>query len=386
MGLIRAAIGAIDGALSDQWKDFLTIPPGIGPTAALFPAAPAGTNGGRGSNTKGSQAILSNGSKIIVPEGYGLLLFQEGELTAFVDTPGAYVWNSDDVNSQSIFAGDSWTTSLVSQSWERFKYGGRPGAQQLALFVSLKELPNNKFGTQSTIYWDDAYLNAQVGALAHGTYSLSITDPILFAKQFVPAGYLQGQDVFDFTDRSNPSASQLFSEVIGSLAAAFSTYTNDSLRGNRITKIQQDSIGFAKSLSQVVEDSYQWQATRGLMISKVTIIGIRYDESTTELLKTVQRADALSGNRGNANLQASVAEGLQAAGQDGGANGIIGLGIAGGSIGLSSLTQQVLSPQRGQTDSNDLVKTLEGLKRALNAGLINKDDFEAAKAKALGLL
>ena len=385
MGLIRAAIGAIGGTLSDQWNDFLTIPSGIGPTAALFPAVPAGANGGRGSNTKGSQAILSNGSKIIVPDGYGLLLFQEGELTAFVDTPGAYVWNSDDMNSQSIFAGDSWTTSLVSQSWERFKYGGRPGAQQLALFVSLKELPNNKFGTQSTIYWDDAYLNAQVGALTHGTYSLLITDPILFAKQFVPAVYLQGQDVFDFTDRANPASSQLFSEVIGSLAGAFSTYTNNSLRGNRITKIQQDSIGFAKSLSLVVEDSYQWKATRGLMISKVTIIGIRYDDSTTELLKAVQRADALSGNRGNANLQASVAAGLQAAGHDGGANGIIGLGIAGGSIGLSSLAQQLQLHGRSQTDSDDLVKTLEGLKRALDAGLINKDDFEAAKAKALGL-
>lgn len=386
MGLIRAAIGAIDGTLADQWKDFLTVPVGIGPTAALFPAVQAGTNEGRGSNTEGSQAILTNGSKIVVPEGYGLLLFQEGALTAFVDTPGAYIWDSDDVNSQSIFAGDKWSTSLVSQSWERFKFGGRPGAQQLALFVSLKELPNNKFGTQSVIYWDDAYLNAQVGALAHGSYSLTITDPILFAKQFVPAVYLQGQGVFDFTDKSNPSAGQLFSEVIGSLAAAFSAYTNDSHRGNRMTKIQQDSIGFAKSLSQSVEEAYQWRATRGLVISKVTIVGIRYDESTAELLKTVQRADALSGARGNANLQASIAAGMQAAGNEGGAGGIIGLGIAGGSIGLSSLAQQVPSTDPSQTGTPDLVKTLEGLKRALDAGLISKGDFEAAKAKALGLL
>ena len=208
----------------------------------------------------------------------------------------------------------------------------------------------------------------------------------MFAKQFVPAGYLQGQDVFDFTDRTNPSASQLFSEVVGSLAAAFSSYTNDSQRGNRITKIQQDSIGFAKSLSRAVEAAYQWRETRGLVISKVAIVGIRYDESTAELLKTVQRADALSGKRGNSNLQASIAAGMQAAGNEGGASGIIGLGIAGGSIGLTSLVQQVPSSEPSRTDANDLVKTLEGLKRALDAGLINKDDFEAAKAKALGLL
>lgn len=386
MGLIRATAGAIGGTLADQWKDFLTVPVDIRPTAALFPAVPVETNQGRGSNTTGSRAILTNGSKIVVPEGYGLLLFQEGALTAFVDAPGAYIWDSDDVNSRSIFAGDEWSTSLIGQSWERFKFGGRPGAQQLALFVSLKELPSNKFGTQSVIYWDDAYLNAQVGAIAHGTYSLTIADPILFAKQFVPAGYLQGQDVFDFTDRTNPSASQLFSEVVGSLAAAFSSYTNDSQRGNRITKIQQDSIGFAKSLSRAVEAAYQWRETRGLVISKVAIVGIRYDESTAELLKTVQRADALSGKRGNSNLQASIAAGMQAAGNEGGASGIIGLGIAGGSIGLTSLVQQVPSSEPSRTDANDLVKTLEGLKRALDAGLINKDDFEAAKAKALGLL
>ncbi len=48
----------------------------------------------------------------------------------------------------------------------------------------LKEIPNNRFGTQSEIYWDDAYLNAQVGAITRGTYTLRIVDPILFIKNF----------------------------------------------------------------------------------------------------------------------------------------------------------------------------------------------------------
>jgi membrane protease subunit (stomatin/prohibitin family) len=388
MGLIKAAIGAIGGTLADQWKDFLTVPANIEPTAALFPAVPAGTNGRRESNTKGWQAIVTNGSRIIVPEGYGLLLFQEGELTAFADEPGGYTWNADEVNSQSIFAGDRWSTSLVEQSWERFKFGGRPGAQQRALFVSLKELPNNKFGTRSEIYWDDAYFNTQVGALTHGTYSVNIVDPIMFATQFVPATYLQAQEVFDFTDRANAAASQLFSEVVGSLAAAFSSYTNDSDRANRITKIQQDSLGFAKSLSQAVETGYQWSANRGLAISQVTIIGIDYDEHTKELLRTIQRADALAGTRGNANLQASVAAGMQSAGEEGGGGAILGMGIAAGSVNLSSLMQQTPPAQTSGADAKDgqdLVATLEGLKRARDAGLIDQADFDAGKAKALGL-
>jgi hypothetical protein len=40
-----------------------------------------------------------------VPEGYGLLLMQDGALTGFVAEAGGYIWQSDDINSQSIFAG-----------------------------------------------------------------------------------------------------------------------------------------------------------------------------------------------------------------------------------------------------------------------------------------
>ena len=89
MGLIQAAVGSIGGTLADQWKDFYTVPDGLPATAALFAAVPRGTNAGRGSNTRGSTNIISNGSKIVVPEGYGLLLFQDGRLTGFVAEAGA---------------------------------------------------------------------------------------------------------------------------------------------------------------------------------------------------------------------------------------------------------------------------------------------------------
>ncbi len=149
MGLVQAVKGAVGGVLADQWKDFYTVPAGLPSTAALFAAVPQGTNAGRGSNTSGSSNIITNGSKIIVPEGYGLLLFQDGAITAFVAEPGGYEWRSDDLNSQSIFAGDGLVSTFIKQSWERFKFGGQPGSQQAAYFVSLKELPDNRFGTQS---------------------------------------------------------------------------------------------------------------------------------------------------------------------------------------------------------------------------------------------
>ncbi|MCR6496506.1 SPFH domain-containing protein [Thermomonas sp. S9] len=380
MGLIQAVKGAVGGMLGDQWKDFLTIPDGLPPTAALFAAVPRGSNAGRGSNVHGSSNIISNGSKIVVPEGYGLLLMQDGKITALVAEPGGYEWRSDDLQSKSIFAGDGLLDPLVMQSWERFKFGGIPGTQQLAFFVSLKELPDNRFGTQSEIYWDDGFLNTQVGAITRGSYTLKIVDPILFVKNFVPASYLQPGRVFDFTDLDNAAAAQLFNEVVGSLAPAFSRYTNDPAKGNRITRIQQDSVGFAQSLAEAVEAGYQWKSERGLMIVKTAIVSIEYDANTRELLKTVQRADALSGARGNSNLQASVAQGIQAAGENGGAAGIVGIGMASGMLGGIGGLQQPAAPA-----GDDPVAKLKKAKEMLDLGLITQADYDALKAKALGL-
>ncbi len=384
MGLIQAAVGAIGGTLADQWKDFYTVPAGLPPTAALFGAVAQGTNAGRGSNTRGSSNIITNGSKILIPEGYGLLLLQDGKVTAFAAEPGAYEWRSDDINSKSIFTGGGFVDSLILQSWERFKFGGQPGSQQLALFVSLKELPDNRFGTQSEIYWDDGFLNTQVGAMTRGSYTMKIVDPILFVKNFVPASYLQGDRVFDFTDIDNAAASQLFNEVVSSLAPAFSLYTNDPGKGNRITKIQQDSLGFAKSLSAAVENAYQWQSDRGLAIVKTAIVSIEYDANTRELLKTVQRADALMGARGNSNLQASVAAGMQSAGENGGAAGMMGIGMASGMMGGIGGLQQPVAPAAAPAADDPLAK-LKKAKEMLDLGLITQADYDALKSKTLGL-
>lgn len=417
MGLIQAITGAIGGTLADQWKDFYTVPDGLSPTAAVFAAVPRGTNAGRGSNTSASDGVISNGSKILVPEGYGLILMQDGAITGFAAEPGGYEWNSEAQDSQSIFAGNGIVSPLITTSFERFKFGGRPGVQQRAYFVALKELPNNRFGTQSEIYWDDAYMNAQVGAITRGTYTLRITDPILFVKAFMPAKYLQPGQVFDFTDIDNDAASQLFNEVVGSLAPAFSMYTNDPSKGNRITKIQQDSIGFAQSLSAAVEQNYGWSSGRGLTIVSTAIISIEYDENTRELLRNVQRADALAGARGNSNLQASVAAGFESAGEHGGGAGLVGMGMAAGATGLGGLQQPVpgvgggygqppqqygqqqqpygqpqqqygqppQQPQAPVQDAEDPVAKLAKFKEMLDAGLITEDDYNAAKAKALGL-
>ena len=388
MGFIKAFAGALGGAFADQWKDFYMPMQNVPGTAAIFRAVSQGTNNDRGSNTKGSENIITNGSKIVVPEGTALITLQDGAITGLITEPGGFIFTSDDPNARSMFSGDGIIASTISQSWERFKFGGQPGSQQLAFYVNLKEIPNNRFGTQSEIYWDDAYLNAQVGAITRGTYTLKIVDPLLFIKNFVPAEYLQpNAPIFDFADMDNDAGAQLFNEVVGSLSAAFSNYTNDPSRGNRIARIQGDQIGFAKSLSQAVEEGYAWKTDRGLEIVKVAIQAIEYDEDTKKLLSDVKKADALSGARGNSFMQQSVARGMQAAGENpnGGAGAMafmgMGLNAVGGAVG--GLQQQVNTPAQPQEE--DPYEKLAKYKKMLDEGLITQEDYDAQKKKILGV-
>ncbi len=387
MGFIKAFTGALGGTFADQWKDFLLPSQNMTATAGVFSAVAQGQNAGRGSNTKGSENIITNGSKIIVPEGLALITIQDGAITGCVTEAGGFIYSSDDPNSKSLFVGDGISASLLTQTWERVKFGGIPGAQQLAFYVNMKEIPNNKFGTQSEIYWNDAYLNAQVGAVTRGTYSLSITDPLLFVKNFVPATYLQADGkVFDFADMDNDAGTQLFNEVVGTLSAAFSKYTNDPDKGNRIAQIQSDQIGFAQSLSEAVEEAYQWKSGRGIEIAKVAIAAIEYDEDTKALLSDVKKADALSGARGNSFMQQSVARGMQAAGENpgGGAGAMAFMGMGMNAVGGAVGGLQQPTGDASATATDPYAKLTE-MKKLLDAGVISQEDFDAVKKQTLGL-
>jgi len=105
MGFIKAFAGAIGGTFADQWKEFMVPMSGVPATAGVYPAVSQGTNAGRGSNTKGSNNIISNGSKIVVPEGTALITMQEGAITGCITEPGGFVFSSDDPNAKSIFSG-----------------------------------------------------------------------------------------------------------------------------------------------------------------------------------------------------------------------------------------------------------------------------------------
>lgn len=396
MGFIKAFTGALGGTFADQWKDFYEPKANVAATSALFPAIPNGVNAGRGANVQGSSNIITNGSKIIVPEGLALITVQDGQITGMIAEPGGFEFRSDDPNSRSMFAGDGIFASTLKTSWERFKFGGQPGSQQLAFYINLKEIPNNKFGTQSEIYFDDAYFGTQVGVITRGTYTLKIVDPLLFVKNFVPAKYLQPNAAdFDFADMDNDAAGQLFNEVVGTLSAAFANYTNDPNKGNRISKIQGDQIGFAQAMSSAVEEAYQWKSSRGLEIVKTAILAIEYDEDTKKLMQDVKKADALAGARGNSFMQQAVARGIEASGSNGGGTGMafMGMGVQAAGSMMQNVNQQntqssyqpSFASQSSVNNNQDPTTKLLEMKKLLDAGAITEEEYQKIKNQLLGL-
>lgn len=409
MGFIKAFTGALGGTFADQWLDFYAPGNLSSGTLGIFPAVAQGQNAGRGQNTKGNKNIISNGSKIIVPEGTALITMQDGMITGIINEPGGFIYSSDDPNSQSIFAGDGMSASIIKSTWDKIKFGGQAGSEQLAFYVNLKEIPKNRFGTQSEIYWDDAFFGTQVGAVTRGTYTLKIIDPLLFVKNFVPQKYLvPDAPAFDFQDMDNEAAEELFNEVVSSLSAAFSNYTNDPSKGNRMSKIQGDQIGFAKSLSDAVEDGYEWRSTRGLVIAKTAILAIEYDEDTKVLMSDVKKADALSGARGNSFFQQAAARGMQAAGENGGGANMafmgMGMNAAGNMMGATQQepTQSTYQPNFGAAQAGggangqaapaqnaapqeDPTEKLIKMKKLLDAEVITQEEFDKAKKDLLGI-
>ena len=420
MGFIQAFKGALSQTFADQWKDFYLPQSNVPATAAVFRAVPKGTNNGVGENTKGAENIITNGSKIVVPEGTALVTLQDGAITGFITEPGGYEFKSDDPNSKSLFAGDGILAPTIKESWERFKFGGQPGSQQLAFYVNLKEIPGLRFGTQTPVPYDDAFLATQVSVVARGTYSLKISDPIVFLKQFVPQKYLQSNaSVFDFADPDNEAGEQLFTELVAVLGGAFTAYSNNPERGGRLAGIATDANSYFKDvLGEQLEETYQWKESRGLEVSKVAII-VEYDEETKELLKEVQKDDKAirmekrkleveteRGKMYSENMQGMMAgavghsmqtqaegwkaagEGMKAAGESGslesvGSGMLMGMGMQGQMQGADALN--AVNNMQSNSPKEDPTEKLLNAKKLLDAGAITQEDYDKVKAQVLGL-
>jgi membrane protease subunit (stomatin/prohibitin family) len=182
MGVSQAFVGALGGTFADQWKDIITAGH-FGEFTAIAPGVFQQSNRGRGTNSSGSADVISNGSKIFVPENTAAFIFSQAGIEDVITEPGGYEFQS---GIPSVFNGDGFTASVLKQTAERFSFGGQPSAQHRIAFVNLREIRGIKFGTRGPLVFHDRFYGADLELFAFGTFSLRIVDATAFVRSFLP--------------------------------------------------------------------------------------------------------------------------------------------------------------------------------------------------------
>lgn len=329
MGLIKAFAGAVGGGLADQWLEAIE-PMDMSEGVVLTKGVFVRRDDARSSNTKGTQDIINNGSLIHVYENQCALLVDGGAIVDYTAEPGMYeVKNS---SAPSLFNGQLGET--VKETFNRFKFGGTSPLKQLVFYINLQEVKGIKFGTRNPINYFDDFYNSELFLRAFGTYSLKITDPILFYKEAIS----KSAQVVHIEEINE----QYLNEFLEALQTSMNQMSVD---GIRISHVASKSRELSKYMADTLDE--EWKKMRGMEIQAVGIASVSYDDESKELINMRNKGAMLGDARiREGYVQGSIARGFEAAGSNSAGGGAtfmgmgMGMNMAGGFMGQSSMTNQ----------------------------------------------
>lgn len=334
MGIIKAVASAVGGALADQWLEAIE-PDDMGDRIVF--AQGVQVRRGKGSNTKGSSDIVSNGSVIHVYPNQFMMLVDGGKVVDYTAEEGYYT--IDHSAMPSMFNGQFG--EALKESFNRIRFGGITPTAQKVYYVNLQEIKGIKFGTRNPVNYFDNFYNAELFLRAHGTYSIKVTDPLKFYGEVIP----KNADRVDI-DSINE---QYLSEFL----EAFQTSVNQmSADGTRISFVTSKSRELGRYMADTLDE--EWNKLRGMEIQSVGIASITYDEESQNLIN-LRNKGAMMGDPGirEGYVQSTIAEGLKNAGSNsaGSLAGFMGMGFGmqtgGGFMGAASNTNMQQMQNQG---------------------------------------
>ena len=327
MGLIKAALGSVSTVLADQWKEYFycdSMPDNVLVTKG------SKRTGGRSSNTKGSDNIISNGAVIAVNEGQCMMIVEQGQIVEFASEPGEFTWNAS--TEPSIFCGDLFDG--LKGSWEtmkrRFTFGADTAKDQRVYFFNLKEVIGNKFGTPNPVPFrvvdQNIGLDVDISIRCNGEYSYKITDPMLFYKNV--CGNVSG----DYT-RSQLD-SQLKSEFMTALQPAFAKI---SAQGVRYSALPGHTTELAAAMNEAL--TAKWSGLRGISVVSVGINSATASKEDEDMIKELQKSAVFRNtNMAAAHMVQAQAEAMKSAAknENGAMMGFMGMNMAQNAGGLNA--------------------------------------------------
>ena len=325
MGLIKAGVGAVGGVLADQWKEFFYCE---SLTNDVLMVKGQKRISKRSSNKKASDNIISNGSGIAVADGQCMIIVEQGKVVEICAEPGEFTYDSS--TEPSIFTGKlgnsiKETFKLIGK---RFTYGGDTGKDQRVYYFNTKDILDNKFGTPSPIIFEVVNkrlgMSKTVNVRCNGTYTYSITDPILFYTK------LAGNVTTEY--RREQIDAQLKADFIDALQPAFAELTELELRPAQIP-------AHTKELKEAINHAMQteWTERRGITVQSIAIGPIALTPEDMKKISEMEDAATMGSNpfmmAGRMTNATADAMNTAAANAGGAMNGFIGMNMAGGAMG-----------------------------------------------------
>lgn len=350
MGILKAALTAATSTMADQWLEFYSCE--SMPAEALVVRAKKQT-GKRSSNTKGSENVISDGSKIIVHEGQAMIMVEQGMITEIATEAGVYTYNSGE--SPSIFSSSlgRGIIDTFKEMWERMKFGGDAAKDQRIYYFNMKDILNNTFGTTNPVpfrmHYEDLGRPFTVNVKCNGTYTFRICDPVLFYTHVCG-------NVTNVYDRQSLDM-QIRSEFIDALIPSFAELAAKGIRYEQLA-------GGNAQVKEAIKNSLvsNWEHNRGILLTGVYINSSTIPDSD---LKKIQEYEDKAWLRDPANAATLLAEAQAeamktAAGNSGGAAmGFFGMNLASQAGGMSAqnlyamgAAQQAAAQQQAANNAN----------------------------------
>lgn len=301
MGLIQAGVVAAGTVLADQWKEYFH----CDSLDESILVAKGVKQVGKGSNTKGTDEVITSGSTVIVNEGQCMIIVDQGEITEVCAQPGAFTYDAS--TEPSIFNGG--LGEGIKKSWETFKrrftYGGDAAKTQRVYYFNTKRIYDNKYGTPAPVPFrvvdKNIGLDVDIAIRCNGTYEFQMTDPILFYKQY--AGNIR--DTFSRDEITD----QLKAELLTELQPAFAQISE---QGVRYSAVPAHATELRDILNGLLSKS--WGEKYGLTLTGITFNSIKASEEDEARIKELQmNATMRDPNMAAAQLVGAQAQAMQSA-------------------------------------------------------------------------
>jgi len=316
MGLIKATLSSAGSVMGDQFKEFVTCPSVENNVLIVR----GNVQHGEG-NKHASEGVITNGSKITIPQGWAMMLVDNGKVVEFSSEPGEFIYDSG--SEPTIFYGGlgKGIVDSIKTLGSRITYGGQTARDQRVYYVNLLNVMGNKFGSaQPKKITDEKYGMLEVTFF--GEYSYKVDDPVALVTNIL------GANAKDEVTFDEVMGSQLKNEFVEQITKAISEVM-------RIKKVSFGDMGlYGSDISDKMNEilSPSWKEKYGLIVTDVAMGDINVTDASMERINKIDDANIFSDAKLQSGLMATAsAEALKnaASNENGAMMGFAGMNMAG---------------------------------------------------------